>query len=284
MELDYYEALGIEAPENTGAAGESTEDAAPESQESTGGEAQREPAAPAEEQTTEERRESGKAQSPEENSRYAAIRRKAQREAQRKMEKELQERVASAGLSSPQAAGTVPAWEGTAAGQRQGNQGNPWEAPGDQAMENPPYRNFPEEPPEIRNARIAAQRSAAVGAKAQLDMDLNKVRALDPTVKGLEDLSQRPEYPEICRMVERGLSLPEAYKLVNFEALSRRAAEATRQAALNQFSGKGHMRQSEARGEGAMRVPAEVAEEYRMLLPNVTNAEIQAHYNGYVKQ
>lgn len=283
MELDYYEALGIEAPENTGAAGENTEDAAPESQESAGGEAQREPAAPAEEQTTEERRESGRAQSPEENARYAAIRRKAQREAQRKMEKELQERIVSAGLQLGNNAGPIEAREKPDAGQRQGGQRNPWEAPEEQAMGNPAYRNFPEEPPVVKDARIAAQRSAAVGAKAQLELDLNKVRALDPTVKGLEDLSQRPEYPEICRMVERGLSLPEAYKLVNFDALSRRAADATRQAALNQFSGKGHMRQSEARGEGAARVPADVAEEYRMLLPNVTNAEIQAHYNGYLK-
>ncbi len=283
MEFDYYEALGIEAPENTGAAGENTEDAAPESQESAGGEAQREPAAPAEEQTTEERRESGRAQSPEENARYAAIRRKAQREAQRKMEKELQERIVSAGLQAGNNAGPIEAREDPAAGRRQENRGNPWEASGEQAMGNPPYRNFPEESPVVRDARMEARRSAAVGAKAQLELDLNKVRALDPTVKGLEDLSQRPEYPEICRMVERGLSLPEAYKLVNFDALSRRAADATRQAALNQFSGKGHMRQSEARGEGAARVPADVAEEYRMLLPNVTNAEIQAHYNGYLK-
>ena len=115
-------------------------------------------------------------------------------------------------------------------------------------------------------------------------MDLNTVKTLDPTVKGLEDLSRRPEYPQICRLVEKGLSLPEAYKLVNFDALSRRAADATRQAALNQISGKDHMRQSESRGSGAMRVPADIAEEYRMLLPNVTGAEIQAHYNDYVKR
>lgn len=128
----------------------------------------------------------------------------------------------------------------------------------------------------------AVLKSVSEGAWVQLEKDLKIVQALDPSVKSMGALAQRPEYPEICRLVEKGLSLPEAYKLVNFDALSRRRAEATRQAALNQYSGKQHMRQSISRGSGAVRVPADIAEEYRMFLPDATNAEIQAHYNGYV--
>lgn len=268
MELDYYEALGVEAPESTGAAGENGEVAAPEPREGAEGEKERELAAPAKEQATEKKKEND-GQSPEENARYAAIRRRAQQEARRKMEKKLKERIASAGLQTPYPGGDA------------GGQNVP---AGYQGQRGQPYQSFSEESPKGRFSQSDTQRAVAEGVKARLEMDLNTVKTLDPTVKGLEDLSRRPEYPQICRLVEKGLSLPEAYKLVNFDALSRRAADATRQAALNQISGKDHMRQSESRGSGAMRVPADIAEEYRMLLPNVTGAEIQAHYNDYVKR
>lgn len=145
------------------------------------------------------------------------------------------------------------------------------------------YQAYVNELPEVKAAREAAQRAAAEGARARLDRDLRELNKLDPQVKGLEDLAQRPEYPEICQMVDKGLSLPQAYKLVYFDQLNARAAQAAKQGALNSVNGKDHLQRSIGRGEGAQPVPTGVAEEYRMLMPDATEAEIQAHYNAYLK-
>ena len=86
-------------------------------------------------------------------------------------------------------------------------------------------------------------------------------------------------YPQFYELVKRGNTLIDAYKLANFDTLTRSAAQATRQAAINSVQSKRHMSQTTARGAGAVAVPGDVKEMYRALNPGATDAEIQAHYN-----
>lgn len=170
------------------------------------------------------------------------------------------------------------------AGMVDSGQGNP------QAYQRQPLKEtrsrFQEGPTGPRGGGInwgTGQQAIAEGAWAWLERDLQEVGRIDPAIRGLEDLARRPEYPRLCGLVKKGLSLPEAYKLTYFDSLSQRAAESTRQAALNAVHGKQHLSRTCVRGSGAAPVPPDVAAEYRMLLPDATDAEIQRHYNEYSK-
>lgn len=285
MDNDYFEALGVEAPETGTEGAENTETAVPDTQ-NADGEEQREPADPAAEENegsqgkqTDEKQSESPEQSQKENARYAAIRRRAEQEAQRKAEKELDGLISGAGLINPYTQQPISSREELIAYRTQYQQDKRREFMDSHGMDERAYRAYVDELPEVKAARAEAERIASEGAQARLTRDLQEVQQLDQEIKGLEDLAKKPEYPQICGMVEKGLSLPEAYKLVYFDDLTSRRSEAAKQAALNAFNGKEHMQQSESRGNGAAAVPPEVAEEYRMLMPGISDAEIQTHYN-----
>lgn len=129
----------------------------------------------------------------------------------------------------------------------------------------------------------AEERVRDMEIRGRIDGQLREIAALDPEVSTLRDLRGRPEYRRLCAMVERGYELSDAYKVLNFEEFTRRSGEAARQAALNELAAKSHLRRTSVRGEGAAPVPPEMAEEYRMLNPGASDAEIQAHYNRYTR-
>ena len=87
-----------------------------------------------------------------------------------------------------------------------------------------------------------------------------------------------PTYAKFYELVKKGNTLTDAFKLANYDALTKGAAAGARQAALNAAQGKQHMGQTQTRGAGAVSVPAEVMEQYRAFNPDATEAEIRAHY------
>ena len=144
--------------------------------------------------------------------------------------------------------------------------------------------------PEVREAKRAqAEAEAATKkareqeARARVDEQLRQIQAIDPTIKGLGDLSRLDTYPKLYDMVKRGYALADAYRLANYDALTQRAAEASRKAAITAVQSKQHLRPMESRGAGEISVPDSVIDEYRMLNPGATKEEIQKHYQSYMK-
>lgn len=136
--------------------------------------------------------------------------------------------------------------------------------------------------PQVQQARQQAQaarrEAEQLQAKLKVEEQLRQIAQLDPTVKSLSDLTRQPNYKTLYRLVQKGNTLTDAYKLANYDALIQSAAAASRQAAVNAATGKNHLQQTTTRGAGAVQVPAEVRELYRAFNPGVTDSEIQAHY------
>lgn len=274
-EIDYEEVFGVEA------GGDQEAEVEQEPADLEGSEEENEPEEVSEPGEKEEQEE-GSVQEPEDN-RYAEFRRHAEEEARKQAEQEVNALIASSGFTDPYTQKPIASLQDLRAYREQYEQDRRKEFQEGHNMTDREYQAYVDGLPEVQAARAAAQKAAAEGAKARLEQDLQEVRKLDPNVKGLEDLAQSPEYSQICGLVEKGLSLPEAYKLVHFDDLTQRTAEATRQAALNAVNGKQHLHQTTVRGDGAASIPSDVAEEYRMFMPEASEAEIQAHYNAYAK-
>ena len=152
------------------------------------------------------------------------------------------------------------------------------------------YKLFVDGLPEVkaaREAKEAADKAARAAreheAKAKVEEQLREVQAIDPSVKSLQDLSKMETYPKLYEMVKRGYSIVDAYKLANYDALTARAAAASRQAAVNAVQSKQHLSATKSRGEGAVSVPDSVLEEYRVLNPGASKEDIQKHYQSYIK-
>ncbi len=262
--------------------------------ESTGGANESEPAqqTTTEETTTEntagEKETEVAEQSAEENAKYAAARRKAEQErdaaiarSQQAAQRSLDEAIAALGQTNPytgQAVTTKAEWDAWKAQEAREKSKEVAEAAG---MTDTEFNAFVQELPGVREYRQAAEEARQQKQKMVLSEQIAEIGKLDPSIKTVADLMARPEYAQIYRKVQNGNSIVEAFKLVNFDALTQTAAAGARQAAINAANSKEHMTPTQTRGSGAVVVPNDVKELYRLY--GATDAEIQAHYAKYHK-
>lgn len=296
MEIDYNEVFGV-TPE-TGA--EEQEAAAPAEE----GAEEQEVAAPAVDESGEAPQETQEEppQKTEEDARYAAARRRAEQErdqaiaqarqeAQAQAQRTIDEAFRNAGLTNPYTNQPITSkaeydayLERFQAEQRENIQKK-------SGMSQVQFSQFLNSLPEIRQAREAQAKAEQAtrqareqAAKANLEQQMKEISKMDPTIKGLGDLAKMANYQQFVDLVKRGNTFTDAYKLANFDALTQRAAQASRQTAMQAAASKEHLTATTQRGQGAVTVPDEVKAEYRAFNPDATDEEIARHYNKYVSR
>lgn len=285
MDVDYEEVFGVEAPEIEEQEDTGAEEGLQTEQPGTGSQVQ-EPGTAGDtgEEQEEEPAEGSETAPGGDAPSYESLLQRAEEEARRRTEQEVGSVISGIGLNNPYTGKPITSLAELRQYQNQFEQERRREFQEGHGMDDQSYQAFVEELPEVKAAREAAQRLQAAEVKTRIEEDIREIGKLDPTVKGLADLAKRPEYGQVCALVEKGYSLPDAWKLQNFDSLSQRRQEAARQETLNSLGGKGHLAPTSSRGEGAATVPAEVAAEYRQLVPDATDAEIQRHYDAYIKR
>lgn len=126
----------------------------------------------------------------------------------------------------------------------------------------------------------ARRESEEAAAKAKIDGEIQEIHRLDPSINSLKDLTEMPAAKEFYEYVRRGNTFLDAFYLVNRKSLTQAAAEAAKQQTMNAARSKDHLQTSgTSRGAGAVSVPKEEMELFKLLNPNTTEAEIQAYYN-----
>lgn len=315
-DIDYGALFGINAE-----GAEVTEPAGPSADTTAQGENEQEPAEPAaveeQEETTTEGAEGNdqgtggdspegrgaapKQQTPEQNAQFAAARRKAEaerdaaiakarQEAQAEAKRTIDEAFRNSGLTNPytkKPITTKAEYDEYRARFEAEKKARILKKSG---MSDEEFQQFVEGLPEVKQAKeaqaaaeTAARQAREQQAKLKVEEQLKEISALDPTIQELKDLAKMETYPKFYELVKRGNTLTDAFKLANYEALTGRAAAASRQAAINSAQGKQHLSPTTQRGAGAVSVPADVKAEYLAFNPDATDAEIQQHYNRYVK-
>lgn len=121
--------------------------------------------------------------------------------------------------------------------------------------------------------------------RASLEDEIKRIAATGEAVKTLADVAKLEKYPEMREKIRRGYTLEDAYMTVYRDEIeSRRQATRNERAALAAAS-KSHMRRTRVEGDSSLAtVPSEVIAEYRSLIPGMSDAEIAKHYNNYRKK
>ena len=287
MDIDYNEVFGLDTGANEQeparpAAGEATEatETTETMAEDTAGANETEPA----EQSVDK-------QTPDENAKYAAARRKAEQErdaaiaqAKQDAQRALDDSIKSLGLTNSFTGKPITTkaeyddWKRRESEQKKGEVA---EAAG---MNEQDFDNFVNNLPQVQEAYRAAEAARQQQQRTVLEEQIKEIGKLDPSITSLQDLMKDQEmYQAIYRKVQMGNSIVEAYKLVNFDKLTTAAGNAAKQAALNAANSKEHLTATQARGAGSVSVPAEVRDMYRQMMPEMTDAQIQEHYNRFHK-
>lgn len=146
--------------------------------------------------------------------------------------------------------------------------------------------------PAVQQAQQIQQQAAqqhsqqrAEAERARIEGQFAKIAELNPNIKGLADILAMDTAPAFRDNVAKGMDFYDAYRLANMDTMAQEKAQRAVQAAKNNARGKEHLRATgNARGSGAASVPQAEMKLYRMMNPNMTDAQIQAHYNQYLKR
>lgn len=131
------------------------------------------------------------------------------------------------------------------------------------------------------DARIAA--SAPVPAAAaqpnyeEVDRQFAQIQAFDPSVKDLDSLVKGEKSEAFLSAVERTGNMLDAYKLVYFDELQARQAQAGKLDAANRAQEKAHLQRTGARGSGSVEVTNAMRDMYRVFDPDITDDEIRKY-------
>lgn len=146
-----------------------------------------------------------------------------------------------------------------------------------------PYRQ------QMEQARLSAiqerARAANARAEAAIGAELQKITAMDPNVKTLEDIAAMPTKDRFNELVQTGkLSMTEAFYLANMQEIDARRMAAARAATQTQMAGKGHLNPV---GGTSDKMPYQVSQAeinaYRAFMPDATDEEIRAAYEAEMK-
>ena len=185
-------------------------------------------------------------QTAEENARYAAIRRRAEEDARRRYEGEmngLNQQIAAMckGINHPVTNRPITNVrdyvDALSAQQRMANQHELQEKGIDPAM----IDRMIESNPVVMQAQNVIESAKNAEATVAIQRDVAEVSKYDPNIKGVNDLLELPNFPEILQHVSRGASIVDAYKMVNFDTFMQHTNDAARQQAINQMRGKSHL-------------------------------------------
>jgi len=137
--------------------------------------------------------------------------------------------------------------------------------------------------PIVKQAESMIQQNMQAEAARRYAEDLKALSEIDPSIKSEADLMAHPSYPQVYEFVSKnGLSLPDAYRLANYNSLSAKNNAAVRQAAINQAKGKNHLEATGAgmaSGKDLQEVPASTLARMREFYPDLTDEQIKVKYN-----
>ena len=128
----------------------------------------------------------------------------------------------------------------------------------------------------LRQAQAPQQQGLSPEERAEVDRQLAEIRAMDPAMTDLNAILSSEAGPKFREYVDRGLGFTEAYKLAAENRLA--GIKSNRQGART--GGKDHLTSTSQRGGGDVEVPAETKEMYRLLMPDMTDEQIQKAYNA----
>ena len=139
----------------------------------------------------------------------------------------------------------------------------------------------------IEHARLLGEQEKTASERAKLiaQQQVAEISELDGEIKSLDDILDMPEYDGFYALVKKGVSLVDAYKLTRYDRLVKRAADAAARQTMRSLGSRSHLTALAGQpGAGEyVSVPADIAAEYRLAKPGITDEEIRRKYRKYQK-
>ena len=136
--------------------------------------------------------------------------------------------------------------------------------------------------PIIEEARRVLESQKQKEEQAMITEAISQISAVDPDIKSLDDLIKLENYDEFYGLVEKGYSIPDAYKIVAFDKITARKVDSATENVITNANSKNHMKPISGGKSREISVPQEVLATYRKNMPYMSEQEIREHYSKFV--
>lgn len=111
---------------------------------------------------------------------------------------------------------------------------------------------------------------------------INEINKFDPDIKSLDDLTKIDKYDEFYSLVNKGYSLPDAYKVIAFDKITSIKVNNAKQETIANIDSKKHFVPLSGGASKDVVVPPEILATYHKNMPNMSEKEIKEHYSKFI--
>lgn len=144
--------------------------------------------------------------------------------------------------------------------------------------------------PAVQAVRQAQEQGAQEAAREKdaafmqnVEQQLAEIRKVDPAVKTVADLMNRPYSQAFYDAVKRGNNFVDAFYLATRDQMMEATAAAARQSAVKNATGKSHLKVTGVGGKAGATVTEDERKFYKLFNPDATDEDIQRYQNKYMK-
>lgn len=143
-----------------------------------------------------------------------------------------------------------------------------------------------EEDPYVKQAKELVEQVEKEKASQELQANIKEIAKIDSSIKTLEDVAGLENFEYIVKLVEKGNSLVEAYKLANFDKLVSKKQSAAEQAAINQAKSKSHLQKTGGVADTStlVDIPEDELKELKGFFPELSATQLKQKYNQMLTQ
>ena len=240
-----------------------------------------------EEQTANDEQNSTTVQSAEDNAKFAAARRQAEREFQAK-QSQVDNYYATkfAGYTNPltnQPIRSEQDYRNALDAQEIVAQRQELQEKGiDPDMLSQIVSRQVENNPVVRQAQAVMQDTINKQSNQMITEDIKEIMRIDPNVKSIDDIAKLPNVSQILSLTQTGMRFSDAYKVANMDSLINNKAGAAKQAAINNMKGTQHLNATNninANNDSSVDIPSSELTNWQDAYPNLSMAELKKKYN-----
>lgn len=137
--------------------------------------------------------------------------------------------------------------------------------------------------PTVVQAQRIIEEQVAQERDRVLTEAISEINKLDPDIKTVDDLTKIDNYDEFYDLVQKGYTLPNAYKVVAFDKITANKVAGATQKVITNINGKSHFQPLSGGNTTEVIVPEDVLASYHKNMPDMSDKEIREHYAKYLK-
>lgn len=141
--------------------------------------------------------------------------------------------------------------------------------------------------PTVMQAKEIMARQQANEVFRALEDEVAKIHAIDPSINTPEDLRNSENFEALDNYFQRGYSLFDAYRLVNFDKIRNADFAAAKQSAINQAKSTSHLESTNGlstAGNELVDIPREELQRWKDYYPELNAKQLKAKYNQMLKK